>query len=181
MYIRIKNQVFQGDTSFETNVLRVRITSKDKTYGEVETMFNGETIEFLNGTLTEVTSKYWIRRIVSIAIINANPRTFEVTLDISSVGDSTIEDMQQDISDADNALIELAEMIIDHDARLETVEAYDERIAENTSDIAGIKPVTESNNSRISNLDDALTYVNLAIEQLKDRVSALEDAQGGAV
>lgn len=182
MYIRVNNEIFQGIPTFGKDILYVRIVSDDLTYGEVESMFSGETIEFLNDAQTDVTHKYWIRRIASISITNMEQRTFDVSLDVSSVGDGSVKGMQDDISDAGDALIELAEMIADHEERISSIESYNERITKNTEDITNVKPLVNDCIGQISTLNETLSSTARGIQQLIDRVAYLESVvQGGII
>lgn len=168
MYIRINNQILQVVPTFSSDYLYIRFRSDDFTYGDVATLFNGETIEFLNDAQSDITRKYWIKRIVSIAIVNADPRTFEISLDVSSVGDGSVVEMQTDILEAGDALIELAEMISNHEERLEAVEAYNARIIKNAEDIANV---------RIAN--ETVESINTIIHQLMERIAVLESVIDG--
>ena len=178
MYIRVNNQIFQGTPTFGSDVLYVRIASDSLTYSDIENMFNGETIEFLNDAQTEITRKYWIKRLAAVSIANQNPRTFEVTLDVSSVGDGAVEGMQSDISDAGDALIELAEMAADNEERITAVEAYNERITTNTESLANLIPLVNDCIHQIETLNGMLTTMTATISRLDERVTALEN--GGA-
>ena len=182
MKIRIGQVIIENaDWQVMDGKASIKFETEESYVGIAETFDNENTqIELLDEN-EQIIGKWYAKGLVSIGIESGIAM---IIYNVSIIDSGKEAEFETGIDDANGALIELAEIIAEHD---ESIEEINEKLDEMGSKIdEKVEQIEETLVERIKDVEDALservtieTQIDQRLNNLADRIALLENKIGG--